>query len=97
MTNLASFVHNGITVELDQDFINLTKLWEMAGRPESQTPAKWRLLPSTDTLINQVLDNKGLQDNIRLSDVFKVTKGRYGKTLAHWKLALDYARKPHTH
>jgi hypothetical protein len=91
MTNISAFVHNGITVKLDQDFINLTKLWEMAGRPESQTPAKWRSLPSTDTLISQILDSKGLQDNIQLSDVFKVTRGRNGKTLAHWKLALDYA------
>ncbi len=91
MTNISDFVCNGISVELDKDFVNLTKLWEMAGRPESQTPAKWRLLPSTDTLITQILSNKGLQDNVRLSDVFKVTRGRNGKTLAHWKLALDYA------
>lgn len=91
MTNISAFIHNGITVELNQDFINLTKLWEMAGRPEAQTPAKWRLLPSTEALIAQVLENKEFKDNVRLSDVFKVTRGRYGNTQAHWKLALDYA------
>ena len=91
MTNISVFVHNGISVELDQDFINLTKLWEMAGRPESQTPTKWRLLPGTDTLLAQILAEKGTNKNVGLSDVFKVTRGRNGKTLAHWKLALDYA------
>lgn len=91
MTNISVFTHNGISLDLDQDLISLTKLWEMAGKPESQTPSKWRILPSTDKLISQVLTEKGIKNEGRLSDVIKVTRGRNASTVAHWKLALDYA------
>lgn len=91
MTNISVFEFNNISVELEDDFINLTKMWEMVGKPESQTPSKWKSLPSVDTLIQQILTEKGVEDKGRLSDVLKITRGRTGKTLAHWKLALDYA------
>ena len=90
MTNLASFVHNGITVKLDQDFINLTKLWEMAGRPAEQRPSDWSSLPSTNRLISEMLTHQEFQ-NAEKSDIIKTKRGKGGGTVAHWKLALDYA------
>ena len=91
MNNISVFEFNNISIELEDDFINLTKMWEMMGKPESQTPSKWKSLPSVETLIQQILTEKGVENKGRLSDVLKITRGRTGKTLAHWKLALDYA------
>jgi hypothetical protein len=90
MSNISAFIHNGISVEIDQDFINLTKLWEMAGGPENQNPYEWSRLPQTIKLISQVLVEQGFQ-NTEKSRIIKTKRGKSGGTLAHWKLAIDYA------
>lgn len=90
MTNISAFIHNGITVELNQDFINLTKLWEMVGSPADQRPSDWSNLPSTNKLISQMLTQQEFQ-NAEKSGILKTKRGKGGGTVAHWKLALDYA------
>lgn len=82
MTNLASFVHNGITVKLDQDFINLTKLWEMAGSPAEQRPSDWSNLPSTNRLISEMLTHQEFQ-NAEKSDIIKTKRGKGGGTVMY--------------
>jgi hypothetical protein len=90
MTTIANFSHNGITVFLEDDFISLTRLWEMSGSPQEQRPNDWKVLPETDKLITQMLAEQGLQ-NTEKSGIIKSKRGRGGGTFAHWKLALDYA------
>ena len=90
MTSISVFVCNGISVELDKDFVNLTKLWEMAQSPENQNPYEWSRLPQTIKLISQMLTEQGFQ-NTEKSRIIKTKRGKGGGTVAHWKLALDYA------
>lgn len=90
MTNISVFVHNNISIELDQDFVDLTKLWEMAGSPKEQRPSDWSHLPDTKRLISQMLTEQGFQ-NTEKSGIIKTKRGKGGGTVAHWKLALDYA------
>ena len=90
MTNISVFIHNGISLDLDQDLISLTKLWEMADKPENQNPYEWSRLPQTNKLIAQVLVEQGFQIAEK-SRILKTKRGKGGGTLAHWKLALDYA------
>jgi hypothetical protein len=90
MNSISVFALNGISVELDKDFISLNKLWEMAGNPENQDPRQWARLPETDKLISQMLAEQGFQ-NVGKSHIIKTKRGRGGGTVAHWKLALDYA------
>jgi hypothetical protein len=90
MSNLSDFVYNGISARLENDFVDLTNLWEMAGSPESKKPAQWARLPETKRLIAQILTEKGFQ-NVEKSHIIKAQRGKGGKTSAHWKLALDYA------
>jgi hypothetical protein len=90
MTNISAFALNGISVQLDQEFISLNKLWEMAGSPENQNPYEWSRLPQTNKLISQMLTEQGFQ-NAEKSRIIKSKRGKGGGTAAHWKLALDYA------
>lgn len=93
MTNISAFIHNGITVELNQDFINLTKLWEMVGSPADQRPSDWSNLPSTVRLISQILAEKGLYLTEQTKKTVLVSKrGKGGKTLAIPVLACEYQR-----
>lgn len=90
MDNIAVFVFNDVSVDLEEDFVNLTKLWEMTGTPEEQRPSDWSHLPVTKKLISQVLTEQGFQ-NTEKSGIIKTKRGKGGGTFAHWKLALDYA------
>lgn len=90
MSNISAFALNGISVELDQQFVSLNKLWEMASSPEEQRPSDWLHLPSTNKLVSQMLIEQGFQ-NTEKSRIIKTKRGKGGGTLAHWKLALDYA------
>jgi hypothetical protein len=91
MTNISAFVHNGISVEIDQDFINLTKLWEMAGGPENQNPYEWSRLPQTIKLISQVLVEQGFQNNKENRKFVVISKrGKGGYTKAIPAIAAEY-------
>lgn len=90
MSNISAFALNGISVELDQQFVSLNKLWEMAGSPENQDPRQWVRLVETDKLISQMLTEKEFY-NVDKSHIIRTKRGKGGGTVAHWKLALDYA------
>jgi|DEB19_MinimDraft_3_1074340.scaffolds.fasta_scaffold00234_8 hypothetical protein len=91
MNSISVFALNGISVELDKDFISLNKLWEMAGNPENQDPRQWARLPQTIRLISQVLTEQGFQDNKENRKfVVVVKRGKCGYTKAIPAIAAEY-------
>jgi hypothetical protein len=99
MTSIAPLLtKNNISIEFTKDRpISLTAIWKMEGSPESQTPNKWKILPTTKKLITQVKKNvKGGKSSFEagseFKDIIKTTRGGNNpETVAHWKLALEYA------
>lgn len=88
--NSLTFKFNGITLQTnkkDSELFLLTTFYEMAGRPENKEPRQWKRLPETQKLVQQIVSEL----NVEKSHVLKSKPGRNGGTLAHWKLALDYA------
>jgi hypothetical protein len=59
----------------------------MAGSPDSRNPGQWKRLPSTTRLIKQLVR----EHNMDKSHIIKSTKGKGGETVAHYKIALEYA------
>lgn len=90
MTNLSVFEYNSVLLKFDAEMISLTSLWEMAGKPENQSPYKWSRLPETKRLIDQILAEKGIPKR-DIKTLYSAKAGKGGATWAHWKLALDYA------
>ena len=79
---------NNVSIEFTKDKpISLTQLWKMAGSPESQTPNKWKILPSTKRLVKQI---QGSVEG-RKSSVIESSRGKGSETKAHYKLAIEYA------
>jgi hypothetical protein len=79
---------NNITIEFTKDApISLTAIWKMEGSPANQDPRQWKRLPKTKQLIKEV----GKNHNVGLSPIIESTRGKGGDTVAHYKLALEYA------
>jgi hypothetical protein len=88
MANKLTFQFNGITLEpKDDSLFPLNIFYEMAGRPSNKEPRQWKRLPHTQELLSQICKEL----NVELSHLIKSKSGKGGGTLAHWKLALDYA------
>jgi len=79
---------NGVQVEFSKtELVSLTQLWRMAGSPQSQTPNKWKILPEAKRLVKQISkEDKGFK-----SSFMESKRGKGGETLAHYKIALEYA------
>jgi KilA-N domain len=89
---------NDISIEFTKDRpISLTAIWKMEGSPESQTPNKWKILPTTKKLIKRLeKELKGGESSdgtaSQFQDIIKTTRGgNKPETAGHWKLALEYA------
>lgn len=99
MTNIVPVLtRNNISIEFTKDQpISLTAIWKMEGSPESQTPNKWKILPSTKKLIKRLeKELKGGKSSdgagSGFEDIIKTTRGGNNpETVTHWKLALEYA------
>lgn len=79
---------NGIQVEFSKtEPVSLTQLWRMAGSPNSQTPARWKRLPEAKKLVNQI----SKEYKVEKTHLMESKAGKGGETLAHHKLALEYA------
>lgn len=86
--DIVTLDRNGIQVEFSKtELVSLTKLWKMAGSPLSQTPNKWKILPETKKLVKQI----SKEDKGRFSSFMESNRGKGGETLAHYKIALEYA------
>lgn len=80
--------HNGFELDFSEgEMVSLTQLWKMMGSPANQDVAQWKRLPETEKLANQI----SKEHNVGKSHVLKAKRGKGGETLAHYKLAIEYA------
>lgn len=86
--SIVTLDRNGFQVEFSKtELVSLTQLWKMAGSPENQTPYKWKRIPEAKRLLKQISkEDKGFKHPFLESK-----SGRGGETLAHYKIALEYA------
>lgn len=80
--------YNGFALDFSEDrMVSLTQLWKMMGSPSNQDVAQWKRLPETEKLVTQI----SKEYNVGKSHVLKSKRGKGGETLAHHKLAIEYA------
>jgi len=69
-------------------FISLNDMWMAAGCPEGKRdPRRWK-----DEAGYEFTEHIAKSLNVRLADIYKTTRGRFGGTWAHWQIALAYAK-----
>ncbi len=86
--DIVTLDRNGFQVEFSKtELVSLTKLWKMAGSPNAQTPARWKRLPEAKKLVSQI----SKEYKVQKTHLLKSKAGKGGETLAHYKLALEYA------
>jgi DNA-damage-inducible protein D len=76
-------------------FVCLTDMWIAAGRPVSQTPARWRQNPGPKALIaafEKKVAQSYLKENSVTGSALYSKSGRGGLTFAHASVALTYAK-----
>lgn len=88
MTNLSAFEYNGVTIQANGDELNLNNLWESAGKPKNKDPRRWVQTESSQSFIASVARKL----NVAKSDILKSKRGKGGGTLAHWQVAIAYAK-----
>ena len=86
--DIVTLDRNGFQVEFSKtELVSLTQLWRMAGSPENQNPYEWKRLPEAKKLVTQLSkEHKGGK-----SRILESKRGKGGETLAHYKIALEYA------
>ena len=73
----------------DDKLVNLTDFWKAgSGAEYNKRPAHWRETDEAQRFINEV----SKKENVRVADLFHITRGRFGGTFAHWQIALAYAK-----
>lgn len=86
--NITKLSRNGFEVEFSKtELVNLTNLWRMAGSPNAQTPARWKRLPESKKLVAQI----SKEYKVQKLHLIQSKSGKGGETLAHHKIALEYA------
>jgi hypothetical protein len=84
-----AFVFGEIQVLSDAlRMVNLTQMYEAAGRPKHKEPWRWRRNPVAASFIKTTASAL----NLGISEVLRTTSGRGGQTWAHWQVALAYAK-----
>jgi hypothetical protein len=63
-------------------------MWKAVGEPEGKRPSKWSDGQGAKEFISFISD----LENIPREDILKTTRGRAGKTWAHWQIGLAYAK-----
>jgi hypothetical protein len=79
---------DGQRVAFKGDMISLTDLWRAGGQPEGKRPDDWK----KDAGNRAFLEHVALVVNAPVEGIWKGTRGKTGKTLAHWHIAMSYAR-----
>lgn len=80
--------YNGFALDFSEgEMVSLTQLWKMMGSPANQDVAQWKRLTETERLVQQISQ----EYNMGKSHVMKSKRGKGGETLAHYKLAIEYA------
>jgi hypothetical protein len=92
--DIVTLTRDGFQVEFSKtELVSLTKLWKMAGSPVDRKPSDWKAISATKRLIKQILKEVKAVDNGNDStQVFHAVRGgKSPETLAHHKLAIEYA------
>lgn len=84
----ATLVYNGEVIRDRGEMLSLTDMWKAAGGDLSKRPAKWLELPTSRRFIEHV----AMVQNVRETDLFRISKGRGGATFAHWQVGIAYAK-----
>jgi KilA-N domain len=104
MTPTSTLRYQGTPIRLRGAMLNLTDMWQAAGRPENRRPSDWLALEETQrfrayagehwTEAEDPVANAGPAGicTIDTDGFVATTRGHQGGTWAHWQLALAYAR-----
>ena len=105
MTPTGTLSYQGTPIRLRGAMLNLTDLWQAAGRPEHRRPADWLRLAETQRLRAQAETHWTEVTDLVTADAdalgiwiidtdgcIAILRGNPGGVWAHWQLALPYAR-----
>lgn len=79
---------NGIDIDGKNEMLSLTAMWRSEGSPDGKRPARWLETEQATRFIEFIADTL----NIAKNDIYKTTRGRDGATMAHWQIAMAYAK-----
>ena len=80
-------VYNGQIIAARNDMLSLTDMWKAAGADEAKRPANWARKEGS-----QFIAFVGEAHNVPVGHIMKSQRGKGGSTLAHWQIALAYAK-----
>jgi hypothetical protein len=82
-----AFVYQGVRVSIDENrLINLTEMWEAAGRRPNRDPRQWRRKEGVE-FVRDLASSL----NVPMGHIFSTRRGRGGATWGHWQVSLAYA------
>lgn len=81
-------VFDGIEIGGREDDLCLTDIWKAVGSPETKRPGLWLQQDGTKEFIKFISE----LENITQDYILRTTRGRNGKTWAHWQIGLAYAK-----
>ncbi|ALJ98237.1 antirepressor KilA [Brucella phage BiPBO1] len=85
--NSAPLVYNGHGITVKAETLSLTDMWKAAGEPEGKRPANWQRKEGAP-----FIEAVSLSLNVPVGHIIKTQRGKGGATLAHWQIALAYAK-----
>jgi hypothetical protein len=84
-----ALTYGGIDVMFNEDrLVNMTQMYEAAGKPAGKEPATWRRRDDATSFISDLTSKL----NVRQSHILTSMRGKGGATWAHWQVALAYAK-----
>lgn len=85
--NSSPLVYNGHIVTVKAEALSLTDMWKAEGSPENREPYNWARKEGA-----AFIEAVALAHNLPHSQVIVTKKGKGGGTVAHWQIALAYAK-----
>lgn len=83
-----AFVYDGQDVTFDdRRLINLTQMWDAAGRPANKDPREWRRKEGRG-----FIEDLARSLNVAPGHIIQGQRGKGGATWAHWQIAVAYAK-----
>lgn len=88
-TNITTrtLVYNGVEIRDQSEMLSLTDMWKAAGSPENREPYNWARKEGA-----AFVDAVTIAQNLPVEQVLVKRQGRNGGTMAHWQIALAYAK-----
>lgn len=81
-------MYDGVKIQARGEMLSLTDMWRAAKASDSQRPANWLQLESTQRLIREVLSDVG----ISYDEAIQSLRGNDAGTWAHWLIGMSYAK-----